>query len=66
MDAEQWVIHTLVPHLHQNPALRLVGLPRLRYANTLSPPASVILGDSGVPTRQLLADLHMADWNKER
>ncbi|XP_051273916.1 polycystin-1 isoform X2 [Dicentrarchus labrax] len=65
-EAEQWIIHTLAPHLHQNPTLRLVGLPRLQYTHTLSPLASVFLGDSSVTTQQLLADLHMADWSKKQ
>lgn len=65
-DAEQWINHTLVPHLHQNPTLRLVGLPRLQYTRTLSPLASVFLGNSSVTTHQLLADLHMADWSKKQ
>nr|XP_046233896.1 polycystin-1 [Scatophagus argus] len=63
-DAEQWMIHTLVPHLHQNPTLGLVGLPRLQYTHTLSHLTSVFLGDSIVKTHQLLTDLRMADWRK--
>ncbi|XP_070708244.1 polycystin-1 [Pempheris klunzingeri] len=65
-DAEQWINHTLVPHLHQNPSLRLVGLPRLQYTRTPSPLASVLLGNSSAATQQLLADLHMADWSKKQ
>ncbi|XP_049915502.1 polycystin-1 isoform X2 [Epinephelus moara] len=65
-DAEQWINHTLVPHLHQNPTLRLVASPRLQYTHTLSPPTSVLLGNSSVTTHQLLADLHMADWSKKQ
>ncbi|XP_054455423.1 polycystin-1 [Anoplopoma fimbria] len=65
-DAERWINHTLVTHLHQNPTLRLVGSPRLQYAHPLSPVESVFLGNSSVTTRQLLADLHMADWSKKQ
>uniref|UniRef100_UPI0037E95008 polycystin-1 n=1 Tax=Semicossyphus pulcher TaxID=241346 RepID=UPI0037E95008 len=65
-DAEQWINHTLVPHLHQSPSLRLVGLPRLQYKHSLSPLSSVLLGDSSVTTKQLIADLSMADWSKKR
>ncbi|XP_044035256.1 polycystin-1 isoform X2 [Siniperca chuatsi] len=65
-DAEQWINHTLVPHLHQNPTLRLVGLPRLQYTHTLSPLAGVFLGNSSVTTHQLLAELHIADWCKKQ
>lgn len=66
LDAEQWINNTLVLHLHQNPALRLVGLPRLQYTHTLRPLARVSLGNSSVTTQQLLADLHMADWSKKQ
>ncbi|KAF1374215.1 hypothetical protein PFLUV_G00247310 [Perca fluviatilis] len=65
-DAEQWISNTLVLHLHQNPALRLVGLPRLQYSHPLGPLARVSLGNSSVTTRQLLADLHMADWSENQ
>ncbi|XP_038592316.1 polycystin-1 [Micropterus salmoides] len=65
-DAEQWINHTLGPHIHQNLPLRLVGLPRLEYTHALSPLASVFWGNSSVTTRQLLADLHMADWSKKQ
>ncbi|XP_029311858.1 polycystin-1 [Cottoperca gobio] len=63
-DAERWLNHTLVPHLHQNPTLRLVGSARLQHTHTLGPLASVFLGNSSVTTHQLIADLHMADWSK--
>ncbi|XP_026207627.1 polycystin-1-like [Anabas testudineus] len=62
-DAERWINHTLVHNLHQNPSLRLVGLPQLRYTHTLGPMASVVLGNSSVMTRRLLADLRMVDWS---
>ncbi|XP_034426558.1 polycystin-1 [Hippoglossus hippoglossus] len=64
-DAEQWINHTLVPQLHQNPSLRLVGLPQLQYTGTLGHAADVLLGNSSERTRQLLADLHMMDWGKK-
>ncbi|XP_071319469.1 polycystin-1 [Trachinotus anak] len=64
-DAEQWINHTLVPHLHQNPSLHLVGLPQLQFTNTLNHVASILLGNSSVMTHQLLADLHMADWSEK-
>ncbi|KAM8836900.1 polycystin-1 isoform 2-T2 [Spinachia spinachia] len=60
-DAAQWINHTLVKHLHQNPTLRLVGSPRL-----LTPMQSVFLGNSSATTRQLLADMHMGDWGKKQ
>lgn len=65
-DAEQWINHTLVEHLHQNPILRLVGSPRLQFAHLLIPMQSVFLGNSSATTRQLIADLHMADWGKKQ
>uniref|UniRef100_UPI003AAB6BD9 polycystin-1 n=1 Tax=Centroberyx gerrardi TaxID=166262 RepID=UPI003AAB6BD9 len=61
-DAGQWMDHTLVPHLHQNPMLHLIGLPRLQYTHALGDMATVFLGNSSVMTRQLLADLHITDW----
>lgn len=65
-DAEQWIVHTLVPHLHQSPALRLVGLLRLQYTHAHSPLASVFLGDSVVTSQLVLPDLHMADWSTKQ
>ncbi|KAL6094663.1 uncharacterized protein ACO6RY_16023 [Pungitius sinensis] len=65
-DAEQWINHTLVEHLHQNPTLRLVGSPRLQFTRLLIPMQSVFLGNSSAATRQLLADLHMADLGKKQ
>ncbi|XP_039991901.1 polycystin-1 [Xiphias gladius] len=64
-DAEQWINYTLVPHLHQNPSLRLVGLPQLQYTHTLGHVAGIFLGNSSMMTHQLLADLHMAHWSKK-
>ncbi|XP_067432834.1 polycystin-1 [Thunnus thynnus] len=61
-DAGQWINHTLVKHIHQNPLLQLVGLPRLQYTYTLGPVAGVFLGNSSTMTHQVLTDLHMADW----
>ncbi|XP_034415177.1 polycystin-1 [Cyclopterus lumpus] len=65
-DAERWINHSLVTHLHQNPTLRLVGRPRLQCTRPLRPVESVFLGNGSVATRQLLADLHMADWGKRQ
>ncbi|XP_056152724.1 polycystin-1 [Lampris incognitus] len=65
-DAWQWMDHTLVPHLHQNPMLHLVGLPSLRYTHAAAGKKNVILGNSSAMTRQLLADLHTADWTLTR
>ncbi|KAK2820940.1 hypothetical protein Q5P01_023899 [Channa striata] len=42
-DAEQWINHTLVPHLHQHPSLHLVGLPLLQYTHPLGPVAGLDL-----------------------
>ncbi|XP_054860443.1 polycystin-1 isoform X2 [Amphiprion ocellaris] len=66
-DAEQWISHTLVPHLHQNPTLLLVGLPQLQYTDTQSSPAVNLLGNNSVTTHQLLADTwRMAGTSKEQ
>ncbi|XP_008289301.1 polycystin-1 [Stegastes partitus] len=66
-DAEQWISHTLVPHLHQNPSLLLVGLPQLQFARTRGFPAVRLLGNNSVTTHQLLADTwRLADDSKEQ
>ncbi|KAF7653465.1 hypothetical protein LDENG_00082420 [Lucifuga dentata] len=59
-DAEQWINLTLVPHLHQNPSLLLVGTPRLQRAHTAGPAEEVTMGNSSVTMQQLLRKLHMA------
>ncbi|XP_040885354.1 polycystin-1 [Toxotes jaculatrix] len=64
-DAERWINHTLVPHLHQHPSLRLVGLPRLLCTHAFGHVAGIFLGNSSVMTHQLLADLHISDWSKK-
>lgn len=61
-DAGQWINHTLMIHIHQNPVLHLVGLPRLQYTRAFGPVAGVLLGNSSAMTHQILSDLHMADW----
>ncbi|XP_061823857.1 polycystin-1 [Nerophis lumbriciformis] len=58
LHAEQWMNTTLVNHLHHNPLLRLVGSPRLQYAHTPEWAEVIILGNSSVVTRRVLADLH--------
>lgn len=63
-DAERWIHHTLVPHLHRNPSLHLIGLPQIQYTHTLGHMANILLGNSSELTQQLLGDLHMADWRK--
>ncbi|KAM4623628.1 polycystin-1 [Polymixia lowei] len=60
-DAWQWMDHVLVPHLHQNNTLHLVGLPRLQRTHALGATETVSLGNSSVMTQQLLADMHIAD-----
>ncbi|KAM3591453.1 uncharacterized protein V6R79_002157 [Siganus canaliculatus] len=65
-DAEQWIVHTLVPQLHQNPMLSLAGLPRLQYSQTFGPSSSVLLGNNTETTQNVLTDLHMATWNKRQ
>ncbi|XP_065806052.1 polycystin-1-like [Labrus bergylta] len=65
-EAEQWINHTLVPILHHSPSLRLLGFPRLQYKHTLSPLATYFLGDSSVTTKQLVADLHIAEWSTKQ
>ncbi|TWW81623.1 Polycystin-1 [Takifugu flavidus] len=62
-EVKQWIIQTLVPHLHQNPSLGLVGRPRLQYTQIHSSLESVFQGDA-VVTRQLtLTELSMSDWS---
>ncbi|KAM9425901.1 polycystin-1 [Pholidichthys leucotaenia] len=63
-DAERWINHTLLAHLHQNPSLRAVGLPRLQYTDGLGHMAAVLLGNNTMTTRHVLADLHIADKSK--
>lgn len=63
-EAEKWIGHTLVPHLHQNPSLHLVGLTQLQFTNTFGHQTKVLLGNDSVTTQQLLDDLHMTDWNQ--
>ncbi|XP_061520016.1 polycystin-1 [Phycodurus eques] len=58
LDLELWMNSTLVTYLHQNPWLRLLGLPRLQYTHTLGR-AQVTLGNSSVATQRVLDDLHM-------
>ncbi|XP_051795173.1 polycystin-1 isoform X2 [Acanthochromis polyacanthus] len=66
-DAQQWISHTLVPHLHQNPTLLLVGLPQLQYTDTQGPQAVDLLGNNSVTTLQLLAATwRMAGNSKEQ
>lgn len=64
-DAERWISYTLVPHLHQNPLLRLAGRPRLQYTPTFGPEEGGILGNSSAMSRQRLADLHMSSWSSK-
>lgn len=62
-DVKQWVIHTLVPHLHQNPLLSLVGSPRLQYTQALRPAERVFLGDPLVTRQLTLAELSVPDYS---
>ncbi|XP_058477572.1 polycystin-1 isoform X2 [Solea solea] len=64
-DAERWINHTLVPHLHQNPSLRLVGTPQLRLVHTLGHVSGFFLGNSSVTKRQLLPDLRVREWSRK-
>ncbi|XP_054604965.2 polycystin-1 isoform X2 [Nothobranchius furzeri] len=59
-DAEWWIGHTLIQHLHQNPTLDLVGLPQVRFTHTLGASAVDLLGNNSSTTQQLLTDLHMS------
>ncbi|XP_029954702.1 polycystin-1 [Salarias fasciatus] len=63
-DTEQWISHTLLPHLHQNPILRLVGSPQLRYTHLLGTSAIELQGNES-ETRRLVADLRMAGTKKK-
>lgn len=65
-DAEQWIVHALVPHFQQNPSLHLVGLPQLQYTRTYSPWASVFPGEVVVARQMLLPDLLTADWSMKQ
>ncbi|XP_075313535.1 polycystin-1 [Odontesthes bonariensis] len=65
-DTEQWINHTLVPHLHQNPTVHIVGLPRLQCTRARGAPAVKSLGNNTVTTRQLLADMQLADKSKRQ
>uniref|UniRef100_A0A8C7Q2V6 Polycystic kidney disease 1b n=2 Tax=Oncorhynchus mykiss TaxID=8022 RepID=A0A8C7Q2V6_ONCMY len=60
--AWQWMDNILVPHLHQNPTLHLVGLPRIRCIHTPDHNNRVFLGNSSFTTRQLLSVLHSTHW----
>ncbi|XP_029619793.1 polycystin-1 [Salmo trutta] len=60
--AWQWMDNILVPHLHQNPSLHLVGLPRIRCIHTPDHNNGVFLGNSSFTTRQLLSGLHSTHW----
>lgn len=63
-EAEQWIEHILVPHLHQNPSLSLVGLPRLRCTHAVTP--GVILGESVVTKTLVLPDLKVAELASQK
>lgn len=58
-DAEQWIEHVLVPHLHQNPSLRLVGSPRVRCKPAASP--GFLMRDSVATKKLVLPDLNVAE-----
>lgn len=62
-EVKQWIIQTLVPHLHQNPSLGLVGLPRLQYTQTHSPLESIFQGDTVVTRELTLTEMSMSDWS---
>ncbi|CAG5909761.1 unnamed protein product, partial [Menidia menidia] len=65
-DAELWIGHTLVPHLHQNPGLRLAGLPRLHFRHALGLLEEVFLGNSSEATLGLLAGTQLADKSRRQ
>ncbi|XP_061564100.1 polycystin-1 [Cololabis saira] len=65
-DAEHWINHTLVPHLHQNPSLHLVGLPRLQFMCSSAAPTIGLLGNASETTQQILADMNMAGKSKRQ
>ncbi|KAL0984070.1 hypothetical protein UPYG_G00136680 [Umbra pygmaea] len=60
--AWQWMDNILVPHLHQSPALHLVGLPRIRCIFTPGQERVLPLGNSSLATRKLLSSLLSARW----
>lgn len=63
-DAEQWIEHILVPQLHQNHSLSLVGWPRLRCTPSVAP--GVIQGDSLVNKKLVLPDLKVAELASQK
>ena len=56
-EAWLWLDHALVPHLYEDPALRLVGLPRLRRRCGAEPVVTSLLGNGSEETRALLSGL---------
>ncbi|XP_041671972.1 polycystin-1 [Cheilinus undulatus] len=65
-DADQWIHHVLIPHLHQSPSLRLVGVPQLQLKHPLSALQTYYLGNDNATTTQLAAELHMETWSKKQ
>lgn len=65
-DTELWINHTLVPHLHQNPSLRLVGLPQLQYTHALGSQAVHLQSNNSGTIPELLTALHTAGRSRKQ
>ncbi|XP_063338226.1 polycystin-1 [Pelmatolapia mariae] len=65
-DTELWINHTLVPHLHQNPSLRLVGLPQLQYRHALGSQTVHLQSNNSGTIPELLTALHMAGRSRKQ
>lgn len=63
-DVELWVEHILVPHLHTNPSLSLVGLVRLQCTPTVTP--GVNQGDSVITKKLVFPDLELAELTSQK
>ncbi|XP_028331530.1 polycystin-1 [Gouania willdenowi] len=57
-DTEQWLRHTLLPHLYQNPSLRLLGSPQCTLPH--SSLSVELRGNYSRATQQLITKLHKA------
>nr|XP_057917818.1 polycystin-1 [Doryrhamphus excisus] len=69
LDAVQWMNTTLVTHVYRNPLLHLVGSPRLQYTHdthTQGWAEVIVLGNSSVATRRVLADLHRGGFSTKQ
>lgn len=63
-DVELWIEHILVPHMHPNPSLSLVGLARLQCTPTVTP--GVTQGDSVITKKLVFPDLKLAELASQK